>query len=140
MGPYSRFSPRIAGSCWIPIIRAIHSRNHCSTAHGMMLRYLDRRNAQKNNIIHPAHTAMRGKYSTPYCNEIGRSIPASAQAGPYALCGLLQNIAAMIPAHTPESSHMTGVHPQTIASEIAIGTLTSATAIHGFRFVPISFM
>ena len=88
-------------------------------------------------MIH-AKTAMIGKYCTPYSNEIGRSIHANAPAGPYALCELLQNMAAMIPAHTHESNHINGVHPHTIASEIAIGTLTNATANQDFRFGLIS--
>jgi hypothetical protein len=84
-------------------------------------------------IIH-APTAIIGKYWTPYSNERGRRIHARAPAGPYALCGLLQNIAAIIPAQTHESNPITGVPPHTIANEIAMGTLTRATASHDLRF------
>ena len=46
----------------------------------------------------------------------------------------------MIPAHTHESNPITGVPPHTIASEIAMGTLTSATANQDLRLGVISLI
>jgi len=65
---------------------------------------------------------------------IGNKIPANDHAGPKALWRLEQNIAASTQDQAPESNHIIGVAPHTIANEIAKGTEIRATVIHDWIF------
>lgn len=134
IGVYHKSTPRRAGICCIQMISQIPSKNHWSAEPGINVRYFVRRNTQKTKINSQDIIANKGRYWTPYARVMGRRIQASDPAGPYALCLLLQNSAASTHDRAHESNHIIGVAPPTIASDMAIGTLISATLIQDVIF------
>ena len=126
--------PKAAGNCCSQMIRPIPRRNHCKADHGIKVRYLVSLSTPNRRIASQARTATIGKVMTPYCNEIGRRIPASDHAGPYTLCLELQNTAASTPDRAQVSNHIRGVAHHTIASDIASGTEIRATERPALKF------